>query len=430
MSEDTGKSKKVPKLRFPGFTDDWEQRRLGEVGRACSGVGFPDVEQGGKKGVPFYKVSDMNNDGNEHEMLRANNYVTDEQIARRGWRPIDDVPAIFFAKVGAAVLLNRKRLCRIPFLLDNNTMAYSMDKTVLDPEFSRNLFETIDLTSLVRVGALPSYNTGDVEKIKISIPQIEEQKRIAEFLAEVDHHITFQQRKLDHLKERKKALLQKMFPKEGTNVPELRFPGFTDAWEQRRLGEVFDFSVKTNSLSRAALSEDEGDIFNIHYGDILVKYNEVVDPIYDRVPKIRDGTTINLMEAVLKDGDVVFADAAEDLMVGKVVEVTNMTNNPTVAGLHTIVARPQIKFSDYYLGYYFNSHYFHKRIKYVAQGTKVFSISKHVLEQLMMEFPKKIEEQKAIVKLLDGLSRDITVQQRKLDHLKLRKKALLQQMFV
>ena len=179
------------------------------------------------------------------------------------------------------------------------------------------------------------------------------------------------------------------------------------------MGEVFDFSVKTNSLSRAALSEDEGDIFNIHYGDILVKYNEVVDPIYDRVPKIRDGTTINLMEAVLKDGYVVFADAAEDLMVGKVVEVTNVTNNPTVAGLHTIVARPQIKFSDYYLGYYFNSHYFHKRIKYVAQGTKVFSISKHVLEQLMMEFPKKIEEQKAIVKLLGGLSRDITVQQRK-----------------
>lgn len=179
------------------------------------------------------------------------------------------------------------------------------------------------------------------------------------------------------------------------------------------MGEIFDFSVKTNSLSRAALSEDEGDIFNIHYGDILIKYNEVVDPIYDVVPKIKDGTAINLGEAALKDGDVVFADAAEDLMVGKVVEVTNVNNNPTVAGLHTIVARPQIKFSDYYLGYYFNSHYFHKRIKYVAQGTKVFSISKHVLEQLMMEFPKKIEEQKSIVKLLGGLSRDITVQQRK-----------------
>ena len=108
-------------------TISWEQRKLGELGKARSGIGFPDAEQGGKEGVPFYKVSDMNNVGNEHEMVAANNHVTREQIARKGWKPIDEVPAIFFAKVGAAVLLNRKRLCRFPFLLDNNTMAYSID---------------------------------------------------------------------------------------------------------------------------------------------------------------------------------------------------------------------------------------------------------------------------------------------------------------
>ena len=125
----------VPELRFPGFTDPWEQRRLGEIGSARSGVGFPNAEQGGNEGTPFYKVSDMNLEGNELQLRRANNYVTDEQIERKRWKPINEVPAMFFAKVGAAVLLNRKRLVDEPFLLDNNTMAYSFDRQFWDVAF-------------------------------------------------------------------------------------------------------------------------------------------------------------------------------------------------------------------------------------------------------------------------------------------------------
>lgn len=201
----------VPEIRFPGFTDPWEQRKLGELGKARSGIGFPDVEQGGKEGVPFYKVSDMNNVGNEHEMVAANNHVTKEQIARKGWKPIDEVPAIFFAKVGAAVLLNRKRLCRFPFLLDNNTMAYSIDGSALDADFAITLFETIDLTSLVQVGALPSYNSGDVENIDVIIPKMSEQRKIGAYFKRIDSLITLHQRKLDAVKNFKKSMLQKMF---------------------------------------------------------------------------------------------------------------------------------------------------------------------------------------------------------------------------
>ncbi|MCI7685973.1 MAG: restriction endonuclease subunit S [Clostridiales bacterium] len=167
---------------------------MGELGKARSGIGFPDVEQGGKEGVPFYKVSDMNNVGNEHEMVAANNHVTKEQIARKGWKPIDEVPAIFFAKVGAAVLLNRKRLCRFPFLLDNNTMAYSIDGSALDADFAITLFETIDLTSLVQVGALPSYNSGDVENIDVIIPKMSEQRKIGAYFKRIDSLITLHQR--------------------------------------------------------------------------------------------------------------------------------------------------------------------------------------------------------------------------------------------
>ena len=201
----------LPEIRFSGFTDPWEQRKLGEVGKARSGVGFPDTEQGGTSGTPFFKVSDMNNDGNENEMNAANNYVTDAQIAARRWSPIEEVPAIFFAKVGAAVMLNRKRLCRFPFLLDNNTMAYSLGKNQWDADFAKALFETVDLTSLVQVGALPSYNAGDVEEMKIMLPEISEQCQIGAYFRQLDTLITLHQRKLEKLKQLKQSFLAKMF---------------------------------------------------------------------------------------------------------------------------------------------------------------------------------------------------------------------------
>ena len=202
---------KVPRFRFSGFTGDWEQRKLGEIGKARSGVGFPDAEQGGRTGVPFFKVSDMNLDVNENEMTISNNYVTAEQIANHRWSPITELPAIFFAKVGAAVLLNRKRLCRFPFLLDNNTMSYSLSPTKWDADFAKALFGTVDLTSLVQVGALPSYNAGDVESMEKYLPSLLEQEQIGVFFKRLDHLITLHQRKLEKLKIIKKSFLEKMF---------------------------------------------------------------------------------------------------------------------------------------------------------------------------------------------------------------------------
>ena len=198
----------VPEIRFKEFTDPWEQRKLGEVGKCQLGIGFPDVEQGGKIGTPFFKVSDMNNYGNEQEMTCANNYVTDEQIVRKNWKPITEVPAVIFAKVGAAIMLNRKRLCRFPFLLDNNTMAYKFGEQ-WDTNFGKTLFEKIDLTELVQVGALPSYNATDVENLDIKMPaDANEQKVIGEFFANLDNLITLHQRKLEEEKNKKKALMQ------------------------------------------------------------------------------------------------------------------------------------------------------------------------------------------------------------------------------
>ena len=137
----------------------------------------------------------MNTDGNENELVVSNNYVTQSQIDKNHWNVINDVPAMFFAKVGAAVMLNRKRLCRKPFLLDNNTMAYMFDKSKWTCNFGKTLFDKIDLTTLVQVGALPSYNAKDVEGIDIAIPCKEEQVKIGEYFKNLDSLITLHQRK-------------------------------------------------------------------------------------------------------------------------------------------------------------------------------------------------------------------------------------------
>ena len=202
------------KRRNGSFTHPlaWEQRKLGELGFAQSGIGFPDAEQGGTEGIPFFKVSDMNTPGNERELIASNNYVTAEQAARMGWHPIDQVPAIFFAKVGAAVMLNRKRLVNKPFLLDNNTMAFSMNSSLLDMQFGQSLFERLDLTSLIQVGALPSYNSSDVEGISVSLPStMDEQRQIGQYLCDLNTLITLHQRKLELLRNTKKSLLDRMF---------------------------------------------------------------------------------------------------------------------------------------------------------------------------------------------------------------------------
>lgn len=137
----------------------------------------------------------MNTEGNEHEMVTANHYVTSAQIAKIGWKPIDAVPAIMFAKVGAAVMLNRKRLISKPFLLDNNTMAYSFgDK--LDTSFGKSLFDTMYLPSLVQVGALPSYNATDINGIEVKIPKLDEQAMIGLAFDKINNLITLHQRKV------------------------------------------------------------------------------------------------------------------------------------------------------------------------------------------------------------------------------------------
>ena len=394
----------------------WEQRKLGEVGKARSGVGFPDTEQGGTIGVPFFKVSDMNSDGNENEMTVANNYVTAEQIAAHRWSPIEEVPALFFAKVGAAVMLNRKRLCRFPFLLDNNTMAYSLSSTEWDADFAKALFETIDLTSLVQVGALPSYNAGNVEAMEISMPSLSEQGRIGEFFKQLDNLITLHQRKFEKLTNVKKSMLEKMFPQNGSSYPEIRFKGFTDPWEQRKLGDIADI-VGGGTPSTGNQSYWDGDI------DWYAPA-EIADQIYanSSQKKITALGYENSSAKMLPPGTVLFTSRAG---IGKTAILTR--KGCTNQGFQSIVPH-RGELDSYFI--FSRTEELKRYGELVGAGSTFVEVSGKQMAVMELMMPPTMREQQTIGGFFQQLDHLITLHQRELEKLKNLKKACLEKMFV
>lgn len=213
------------------------------------------------------------------------------------------------------------------------------------------------------------------------------------------------------------------------NIPEIRFSGFIEEWEQCKFENCFNFPVSTNSLSRAMLNFDEGEVKNIHYGDILIKYPSIVDIKREEIPYITDVTLEKYESNLLKNGDLIFADAAEDETVGKAVEIRGITFEKIVSGLHTIVARAKEQKAEYFLGYYINSYIYHKQLLRLMQGSKVSAISKKNLQETDLSFPKDFEEQQKIGNFFKQLDDTIALHQRELELLKETKKGFLQKMF-
>ena len=199
-------------------------------------------------------------------------------------------------------------------------------------------------------------------------------------------------------------------------------------WEQRKLGDTFEFSVSTNSLSRAQLNYEKGNIKSIHYGDILIKYNSILEITKDKIPFITDGSIEKYKPNLLENGDVVFADAAEDETVGKAVEINGISDEYVVAGLHTIVARPKEKMAKYFSGYYINADVYQRQLLRLMQGTKVSSISKGNLKKTIVAYPKNLAEQQKIGSFFKQLDNAIALHQRKVTLLKRLKEAYLTRM--
>ena len=214
------------------------------------------------------------------------------------------------------------------------------------------------------------------------------------------------------------------------NVPQVRFKGFTDAWEQREFNSVFTM-LQNNTLSRAELVANNGAAMNVHYGDILVKFGEVLDLEIEALPYIESEQVVSKFKSsLLQNGDVIVADTAEDEAVGKCTEIANLSDVAVISGLHTIPLRPQQKFASGYLGYYLNSNSYHDTLVPLMQGTKVTSISKSALQGTSICYPTSYEEQQQIGTYFRNLDNLITLHQRKLETLKKMKKSMLQKMFI
>ena len=195
-------------------------------------------------------------------------------------------------------------------------------------------------------------------------------------------------------------------------IPEIRFKGFSDDWEQRKLGDVL-ISLQNNTLSRADLSSEQGAAKNIHYGDILVRFGEVLDVKTEQLPMIADEAIIaKYKTSFLQNGDIIVADTAEDETVGKCTEIVGLSDEIMISGLHTIPYRPLVNFASGYLGYYMNSEAYHSQLLPLMQGIKVTSISKSAMQNTEIIYPKSEREQAAIGDFFRNLDHLITLHQR------------------
>ena len=199
-----------PEIRFPGFTEDWEQRKLGDFIDVKSGKDYKHLNSGS---IPVY--------GTGGYMLSVD-------------RALSDIDAIGIGRKGT---IDKPYLLKAPFWTVD-TLFYAVPKQNIDLQFSLSIFKKINWKKFDESTGVPSLSKTVINSVGASVPSYEEQQKIGSFFKQLDETIALHQRKLDLLKETKKGFLQKMFPKNGAKVPEIRFPGFTEDWEERKLGDI------------------------------------------------------------------------------------------------------------------------------------------------------------------------------------------------
>lgn len=179
------------------------------------------------------------------------------------------------------------------------------------------------------------------------------------------------------------------------------------------MGEML-VSLQNNTFSRADLSNEKGVAKNVHYGDVLIKFGEVLDVSKEQLPMITDEKVLTKYKAsFLKNGNVIVADTAEDITVGKCSEIEGLNDEVVLSGLHTIPYRPVEKFATGYLGYYLNSRAYHNQLIPLMQGIKVTSISKSAMQDTDIVYPKLLKEQAMIGNYFQSIDHLITLHQRK-----------------
>ena len=400
-----------PKIRFKGFTKDWEQRKLGELGEIMTGStpSTSKPEYYSEDGIPWVTPTDIN----ALTISDTPKKLSEEGIKVGRVVPANTILCTCIASIGKNALLT----VRGSFNQQINSLTPSAENDSYFLLTESELWSE-KMKRMAASGTMQIVNKTEFSELITMVPSLNEQKIIGSYFHNLDHLITLHQRKCEQTKNLKKYMLQKMFPQNGAKVPEIRFNGFTHDWEQRKLGEVL-ISLQNNTLSRADLSNETGIAKNVHYGDVLIKFGDVLDVSREQLPMIKDEKILDKYKAsFLQNGDVIIADTAEDTTVGKCSEIAGLRDEVVLSGLHTIPYRPVEKFATGYLGYYLNSGAYHDQLIPLMQGIKVTSISKSAMQDTDIVYPKSTEEQTMVGQYFSNLDHLITLHQRQTDFYK------------
>lgn len=394
-----------PTIRFKGYTEDWEQRKLGDSCKINGRIGFRGYTEKDivtKEAGGVLTFSPTNIVDNKLTMECKNTYITREKYDESPEIKISNGD-ILFVKTGST--LGKSALVtglKEDASINPQIVVMRVEKNT--ETFMSNILITNGVMKQVAAvkigGAVPTMTETELKNFTYFAPaEKEEKKKIGDFFRTLDHLITLHQRKCEETKILKKYMLQKMFPQNGQKVPEIRFKGFTEDWEQRKVSELCSISTgKSNTQDKV----EDGEY-----------------PFYVRSPIIERSTKyLYDEEAVITVGDGVGT--------GKVFHYVNGKYD-----LHQRCYR-MYGFSDELNAHYFYhtfSKLFYKRVMAMTAKTSVDSVRLEMISDMKIPVPN-VEEQRKIGNLLDGIDNLITLHQRKYEELKNIKKFMLQNMFV
>ena len=408
--------RRVPKLRFPGFTEDWEQRKLNDFGIATGGT----------------SIESEFVDGGTYKVINIGSYSEESVYNDQGLRvnKTDKTKSRILNKYDLTMILNDKTasgniIGRVLLIDQDNTYVYNqrterieVDTKNFLPMFLYHMLNAPEQRKYIvkaSQGNTQIYvNWSTISNIDYMIPQLLlEQEKIANLFSLINKDITLHQRKLNNLKLKKKALLQKLFPKNGERYPELRFPGFTDAWEQRKFSDITYLSGIKNKENKPYESYSISNEFGFIPQDEQFENGGTMKTADKSMYYIVSQNSFAYNPARINVGSIGYYDKPNNVIVSSLYEVFKTID---------IV-------NDKFLWHWFKSNQFNRLIeKYQEGGVRLYFYYDKLCKGTI-DLPT-INEQNKISNLLDRLDLYITLHQRKLDHLQLQKKALLQQMFV
>lgn len=409
-------NRKTPKLRFKGFTDAWEQRKLGDlvqIERGGSPRPIDDYITDALNGLNWVKIGDAPAQGNY--IKKTAEKIRPEGLSKTREVHPGDLILSNSMSFGKPYIMGIYGCIHDGWLLIRNTYNF------FDLPLLCHLLGTPQMLnqyrSLAAGSTVNNLNKELVGNTVVTIPNIDEQRVLGQYFNRLDNLITLHQRKLERLKNVKKSMLDKMFPKDGEVVPEIRFKGFTDAWEQRKAVDIAEYS-KGNGYSKGDLIEIGTPI--ILYGRLYTKYQFSISEV-DTFATPKDGSIYSQGNEVIIPAS---GETAEDIARASAVEKTGV-----LLGGDLNVLRPFSFINPLFLALTFSSGEPQKELAKKAQGKSVVHIHNSDIQEVSVSFPTR-KEQDRIVTMFRNLDNLITLHQRKLDKLKNIKKSMLDNMFV